>query len=77
MLYILCHSDVCTEQLLSLCSLADNISAVRYTNVNGIVLYIIYAHTLLWCDSTGFDWINGPGAGQTGGIALKSHRLLG
>ena len=40
---LLCHSYLCTEQLIPLRSLAAQIvqryvSAVRYTNVNGIVL---------------------------------------
>ena len=36
---VLCYSDLCTEQLISLRSLEVEryISAVRYTNMNGIV----------------------------------------
>ena len=42
-MYILCHSDLYAEQLISLHPFATYIakryiSAVRYTNVNGIVL---------------------------------------
>ena len=44
--YILCRSGLCTEQLISLRSLAAYIaqrckSAIRYTNVNGIVYFLI------------------------------------
>ena len=44
MFYILCHSDLCTEQLISLRSLAAKIEqkyilVFGYTNVNGIVVF--------------------------------------
>ena len=34
---VLCYSDLCTEQLISLLEVERYISAVRYTNMNGIV----------------------------------------
>ena len=44
LIIVLCHSDKCTEELISLGSLEAwiaqrYISAVRYTNLNGIVVY--------------------------------------